>query len=220
MEKEIADAVERLTDSKELAAWVGNRLQIPLSPDEFEGEAAEQRKTRLLEWGNAYLRQELTELERRVLLQIYDSTWKDHLYAMDLLRESIGLRGVAERDPRIEYKKEGSRLFDQFMKMIRDRVTDIIFKVRYEQANVMQSVYHNPVESFQRMNSYGVASSPAAQEVRAERAAMQEAGPPVENTPEESPVATIVNEEGKVGRNDPCPCGSGKKYKQCHGKEA
>jgi preprotein translocase subunit SecA len=222
MEKEVEDAVTRLTDSKELAAWVSNRLQIPLNPEEFEGEPADQRKARLLEWGHAYLRQELTELERRVLLQIYDSTWKDHLYAMDLLRESIGLRGVAERDPRIEYKKEGSRLFNEFMKTIRDRVTDIIFKVRYEQANVMQSVYHNPVESFQRVNSYGVAGSPAAQEVRAERAALQEASPPpaVENTSEEAPVATIVNEEGKVGRNDPCPCGSGKKYKQCHGKDA
>jgi len=155
-----------------------------------------------------------------VLLQIYDSTWKDHLYAMDLLRESIGLRGVAQDDPRIEYKKEGTRLFGEFMKMIRDRVTDIIFKVRYEQANVMKSVYHNPVESFQRQNSYGVAASPAAQEVRAERAAMQEGPPPVENTPEEPGVATIVNDSAKVGRNEPCPCGSGKKYKQCCGKDA
>jgi preprotein translocase subunit SecA len=220
MDREIEDAVNKLTDSKELSAWTGNRLQIPLNPEEFEGEPAESRKNRLLEWGHAYLRQELTELERRVLLQIYDSTWKDHLYAMDLLRESIGLRGVAERDPRIEYKKEGSRLFNEFMKTIRDRVTDIIFKVRYEQANVMKSVYHNPVEQFQRINSYGVAASPAAQQVRAEQAAMQEAAPPVENASEETPVATIVNEEGKVGRNDPCPCGSGKKYKQCHGQNA
>jgi preprotein translocase subunit SecA len=220
MNTEIEDAVVRLSESKELAAWVSQRLQIPLSPDEFDTEPVENRRKRLLEWGHAYLRQELTELERRVLLQIYDSTWKDHLYAMDLLRESIGLRSVAQNDPRIEYKKEGTRLFNEFMKSIRDRVTDIIFKVRYEQANVMQSVYHNPVESFQRVNTTGVAGSPAAQEVRAERAAMQETAPPVENAPEETRVATIVNEEGKVGRNDPCPCGSGKKYKQCHGKDA
>jgi preprotein translocase subunit SecA len=220
MDKEIEDAVNRLSDSKELAAWVGTRLNIPLSPEEFDGEPVEERRRRLLEWGHAYLRQELTELERKVLLQIYDSTWKDHLYAMDLLRESIGLRGVAQDDPRIEYKKEGTRLFTEFMKMIRDRVTDIIFKVRYEQANVMKSVYHNPVESFQRQNSYGVAASPAAQEVRAERAAMQEAPPPVETADDEAGVATIVNESAKVGRNEPCPCGSVKKYKQCCGKDA
>src|SRR5205085_9204226 len=143
--------------------------------------------------------------------------WKDHLYAMDLLRESIGLRGVAERDPRIEYKKEGSRLFQEFMRGIRDRVTDVIFKVRYERENVMKSVYQNPTESFQRMNSTGVGNSPAALEVRAEQIAAAQEAPPVETEKEEAAatkVKTIVNEAAKVGRNDPCPCGSGKKYKQ------
>ena len=85
----------------------------------------------------------------------------------------------------------------------------------------MKSVYSNPVESFQRENSYGVATSPAAAEVRAERAALAEESPPVEaQEAEEQPVATIVNDAPKVGRNDPCPCGSGKKYKQCCGKDA
>src|SRR5262249_54736075 len=109
LDKEINDAVSHLTGSKELAAWVSARLHIPLLPEEFEGEDIDDRRKRMLEWGRAFLRTELTESERKVLLQIYDTTWKDHLYAMDLLRESIGLRGVAERDPRIEYKKEGSR---------------------------------------------------------------------------------------------------------------
>ena len=161
-------------------------------------------------------------MERKVLLQIYDTTWKDHLYAMDLLRESIGLRGVAERDPRIEYKKEGTRLFQEFMRGIRDRVTDIIFKVRLQQNFNAQNVYSRSVENEQRPVEYGVAQSPAAQEVRAERAALGEGAPAVENQREtEAPakVATVVNEGPKVGRNDPCPCGSGKKYKQCCGKE-
>ena len=137
---------------------------------------------------------------------------------MDLLRESIGLRGVAERDPRIEYKKEGSRLFLEFMKGIRERVTEVIFKVRQGKAFVMKNIYGNTVENFQKASSYGVGASPAAQEVRAEMAAAAEEAPPVENVAEEK-VATIVNESPKVGRNDPCPCGSGKKYKQCCGKE-
>jgi len=223
MENEIDQALQAMPESKDLAPWVSHRLHIPLQPDEFEGEAPEDRRKRLHEWGRAFLRSELTELERAVLLQIYDSTWKDHLYAMDLLRESIGLRGVAERDPRIEYKKEGSRLFQEFMKAIRDRVTDIIFKVRLQEAFAMKNVYVNPVESFQRENSYGVANSPAAAEVRAERAALAEESAPVEAREEEDaaqPVATIVNDTPKVGRNEPCPCGSGKKYKQCCGKEA
>jgi preprotein translocase subunit SecA len=219
LETQIGDAVDKLTDSKELAGWISNRLRVQLSPEEFEGEAPADRKNRLLEWGHAYLRTELTEMERKVLLQIYDSTWKDHLYAMDLLRESIGLRGVAERDPRIEYKKEGSRLFGEFMKSIRDKVTDIIFKVRLEQTFVMKNVYTNPVETFTHQNSYGVGASPAAQEVRAERAAAAADAAPAEAPPEPA-VSTIVNDAPRVGRNDPCPCGSGKKYKQCCGKDA
>jgi preprotein translocase subunit SecA len=221
IENEIDQAVDRLPDSAALAAWVTARFKIPLLPTEFEGEPLETRKTRLHEWGRAFLRTELTELERAVLLQIYDSTWKDHLYAMDQLRESIGLRGVAERDPRIEYKREGSRLFQEFMKGIRDRVTDVIFRVRLQQANVMRNVYTNPVESYQHHTSYGVATSDAAQQVRAELAGEPAPLPP--DTPaaiEQTAAATIVNDGEKVGRNEPCPCGSGKKFKQCCGQNA
>jgi preprotein translocase subunit SecA len=223
IQQEIDRAIDTLPQSAELAAWVSSRLKIPLVPNEFEGEPIEERRKRMQEWGTAFLRMELTELERAVLLQIYDATWKDHLYAMDLLRESIGLRGVAERDPRIEYKKEGSRLFGEFMKGIRDRVTDVIFKVRYQRENVMRSVYGNTTESFQKATGTGVGASPAAQEVRAELAAVSQEGTPVQTEETAEPdqkVATIVNDQPKVGRNDPCPCGSGKKYKQCHGKDA
>ena len=108
-----------------------------------------------------------------------------------------------------------ARLFANF-----DRVTDVIFKVRQQQQFVMKNVYTNPVEHFKRINSMGVAASPAAQEVRAERAAMAEEPPAAERENGDERVATIVNEAPKVGRNDPCPCGSGKKYKQCCGKEA
>jgi preprotein translocase subunit SecA len=216
IESEIDAAMAKLTTSEMLAAWVSNRFKIPLAPDEFEGEPVEEQRKRLYEWGHAFLRNELTELERAVLLQIYDSTWKDHLYAMDQLRESIGLLGYAEKDPRIEYKRQGSELFKEFMKNIRDKVTDMIFKVRLQQTFVMKNVYTNPVESYQRSTSYGVGASPAAQEVRAERAT-SEGAPPART---EERVATIINEEPKVGRNDACPCGSGKKYKQCCGKVA
>ena len=216
IESEIDAAMAKLDTSEMLSAWVSNRFKIPLAPDEFQDEPVEEQRKRLYEWGHAFLRNELTELERAVLLQIYDSTWKDHLYAMDQLRESIGLLGYAEKDPRIEYKKQGSGLFQEFMKNIRDKVTDMIFKVRLQQTFVMKNVYTNPVETYQRQNSYGVGASAAAQEVRAERASAE--GAPVART--EDRVATIINEEPKVGRNDACPCGSGKKYKQCCGKDA
>ncbi len=209
--------MRRLRSCRRVRCWrrgCRSRFRIPLSPDEFEGEALAEKRARLYEWGHAFLRNELTELERAVLLQIYDSTWKDHLYAMDQLRESIGLLGYAEKDPRIEYKRQGSGLFQEFMKSIRDKVTDMIFKVRLQQTFVMKNVYTNPVETYQRSNSYGVGSSAAAQEVRAERAGAE--GTAVARTEEK--VVPIVNEEAKVGRNEACPCGSGRKYKQCCGK--
>jgi preprotein translocase subunit SecA len=220
IEKEVDEALQRLPESKDLAPWVMSRFKVQLLPHEFDGEPMEDRRKRLYEWGHAFLRVELTELERNVLLQIYDQTWKDHLYAMDLLRESIGLRGVAERDPRIEYKKEGSRLFGEFMKAIRDRVTDIIFKVRLNQQFVMKNVYDKAVETFQQPQGYGVGQSDAAQEVRAERAAMANEDAPSQPDVREEKTAPIINEAPKVGRNDPCPCGSGKKYKQCCGKDS
>ncbi|HVX84575.1 MAG TPA: SEC-C metal-binding domain-containing protein [Phycisphaerae bacterium] len=219
IDREIDQAIAKLPESPALAAWVTARFRIPLQPNEFENEPVDSRKKRLYEWGHAFLRSELTEVERAVLLQIYDSTWKDHLYAMDQLRESIGLRGVAERDPRIEYKREGSRLFQEFMKGIRDKVTDVIFRVRMQQTNVMKNVYTNPVESYQHHTSYAVATSDAAQQVRAERSG-EPAPLPADTPPAAAPTATFVNETVKVGRNDPCPCGSGKKYKQCCGQAA
>ena len=87
------------------------------------------------------LRSELTVLESFVLLQILDTAWMDHLYAMDQLKDSVGLRGYAEKDPRIEYKREGAKYFIEMQKTIRDRVTDLIFKARLESRTQMRNVY-------------------------------------------------------------------------------
>ncbi|MEI8196343.1 MAG: SEC-C metal-binding domain-containing protein, partial [Phycisphaerae bacterium] len=217
IEKQIDEALAKLPESDMLAAWVSNRFVTQVEGVEFEGEPLEERRQRLYELGHAFLRRELTELERTVLLQIFDSTWKDHLYAMDQLREWIGLRGFAEKDPRIEYKKEGSKLFAEFQKSIRDKVTDIIFKVRLSRDFVMKNVYTSPVEQFEKIQSTGVGGSLAAAQATAEI----NAGHAAPNAPAEEAapkVQQVVNEGPKVGRNAPCPCGSGRKYKQCCGK--
>lgn len=211
VERQIDEALLRLPESEMLAAWIGKRFVTPVDPLEFKDEPLEERRQRLYELGHAFLRRELTELERAVLLQIFDSTWKDHLYAMDQLREWIGLRGFAEKDPRIEYKKEGTRLFEEFQKSIRDKVTDIIFKVRLSEDFVQKNVYTSPVEQFERIESTGVGGSMAATQAAAEQGVAAKAEAPAVTEP-------IVNEAPKVGRNDPCPCGSGKKYKQCCGR--
>ena len=219
LEKEIDNAVAKLTDQKELLGWAAARFHTPADSDFFVDMTPPQIRDELQAIGKAFLRQELTELERAVLLQIYDSTWKDHLYAMDQLRESIGLRGFAEKDPRIEFKKEGTQLFKEFQRIIRDKVTDSIFKVRLNRDFVMKNVYQNPVEAFQPPTGYGVAESPATQSLAAETQAAGGGSAGSTATEEAVPkVAQIVNTTPKVGRNDPCPCGSGKKYKKCCGK--
>jgi preprotein translocase subunit SecA len=219
IDKQIDEAIEKLPESELLAGWVSKRFLMPVGKEEFDGEPLEEKRQRLHELGHAFLRKELTEMERAVLLQIFDTTWKDHLYAMDQLRESIGLRSFAEKDPRIEYKKEGTNLFRQFQRSIRDKVTEIIFRVRLSRSHNIRNVYANQQEVYQKQQSYGVSDSPAAQEARAQQQKPAANGQrPAEA--EESKVAQIVNTAPKVGRNDPCPCGSGRKYKHCCGRNA
>jgi preprotein translocase subunit SecA len=138
-------------------------------------------------------------------VQVYDSTWKDHLYAMDHMKESIHFRAFAEKDPKIEYKREGFRMFQEMLDNIEDRVTDIIFKVRLEGGARARSVWQVSRVAHDEVGQFAMAER--------QRAAAQ--------APQgETKVKQIVLEKPKVGRNDPCPCGSGKKYKKCHGRGA
>jgi len=155
--------------------------------------------------GRAYLRQELTQLERSVLLQFYDLSWKDHLLAMDHLRGGIGFRGYAEQDPKTVYKKEGYRLFEEMLASVREKVTDVILKTRLGREAEMESVYQVSQFLHEQLLGYD--------HLAQEAAALQAASEPQK-------ARTIVREHPKVGRNDPCPCGSGKKYKKCHGRNA
>ena len=160
------------------------------------------------------MRSELTELEQYVMIQILDQSWKDHLYAMDLLRASIGLQAFAEKDPRIAYKKEGFRFFTEMMIGVRDKVTDLIFRASFgRQVEQPKSNYKVTGTVKQESSSYGVGEEMAAQGAAASEM--------VAGGGEEGAVVTkpITRDGEKVGRNDPCPCGSGQKYKKCCGKE-
>ena len=167
------------------------------------------------------LRQELSSLEQFILIQIFDDTWKNHLYAMDMLKSGIGLVGFAEKDPRVVYKKEGYRYFNEMMRGIRDKVTDLIFRVRVQGPVQARNAYRETAAVHETGGSYGVAEALAARvgggalpETSMAEAAAQPQGEAAVK------VRQIVNDVPKVGRNDPCPCGSGKKYKKCHGADA
>ena len=201
----LTEAVHRRIDEglspQELAAWGNERLDAHFDIEQL-GDP-EKATELLLNAGREFLRKELTDLERYVLLQIYDSAWKDHLYAMDHLKESIMLRAYAEKDPKIEYKHEGHRMFNEMLESIEDRVTNIIFRVRLEAGQRNHNVYNVSQAKHDEVNQFEV-----TQRQRAAATAPQG----------ERKVKTIKHEEPKVGRNDPCTCGSGKKYKKCCGK--
>jgi preprotein translocase subunit SecA len=180
--------------------WCKKRFDTDISEaDLTEGEILGV----LVDAGRAFLRRELTELERFVLLQIYDTSWKDHLLAMDHLKSGVGLHSYAEQDPRIVYKREGFRLFEEMLSSVRRKVTDLVFKARLGREAEMTSVYQVSQLVHEQLSGYDdLARDMAAQQAAAEAQKPQ----------------TIIRATPKVGRNDPCPCGSGKKFKKCCGR--
>ncbi len=207
---EIDDAVTRL-DHEQLPDWARERFGavVDATPIEPDGDIRQQ----LERYGYEMLRYELTQLERYVLLTTFDQVWKDHMYQMDLLRHSIGLRGYAEQDPKIAYKREGTRMFNEMLENIRERVTDLIFKVRIAGSAAGETESTSGTAAFTNMTAAKADATNAGFSTAEadQQAAMRQQG-------EGGQAQTIRRAEPKVGRNDPCPCGSGKKYKQCCGK--
>nr|MBC8287981.1 SEC-C domain-containing protein [Nitrospinota bacterium] len=133
----------------------------------------------------------MRHVEKVIMLQILDSLWKDHLLGMDHLKEGIGLRGYAQKNPLTEYKKEGFDLFSNMMARIKEETTEYLFKVQVNQeVEVPDELVSKPQKVIEHRGNAD---------------------------PLEKPV-TVRRGESKVGRNDPCPCGSGKKHKKCHGQ--
>ena len=135
----------------------------------------------------------LRELERKILLSVLDRKWREHLYEMDYLQEGIGLRAMAQRDPLVEYQKEGYELFSAMMDAIKEELVGFLFNVEVKVEN-------------EHVEAKGVTPAAPKQELR--YSSPSESGQVSNSSP-------AVN--GGVSRNSPCPCGSGKKYKRCHG---
>jgi len=145
-----------------------------------------------------------TQFERMVLLQSLDSHWRDHLSALDYLRQGIHLRGYAQKQPKQEYKREAFELFGQLLDSVKNDVTKILMTVKI-QSNEQLDQAADAIESKGESIANVTYTAPT------------ESGE-VETTVDSSTVAPSASDVPRVGRNDPCPCGSGKKYKQCHGK--
>ena len=168
-----ADTLET-ADADGLATWIAEAALARY----------EQREAMI---GSADMRQ----LERYVMLQTVDNLWKDHLLSMDHLKEGIGLRGYAQQNPLLIYKKEGFEMFQAMIERIQEETVGILFRIEIAEPQQLQEV-HRPKEQQLVFSAGGSGEKPARQPIKRSQA--------------------------KVGRNDPCPCGSGKKFKKCCGK--
>jgi len=146
------------------------------------------------------------QAERQVLLELLDSAWKEHLYHMDFLRQNVGLVGYAQKDPKVEYKRQGMKAFEAMWDRIGEEVTSAVFRLEREaDGQFLSNVWHETAAIHE-------SAAPIAQEV-----AQPVDEPTTQTNQPQAAVEPIRNTERKIGRNDPCPCGSGKKFKNCHG---
>ncbi len=165
----------------------------------------------------------LRRVERDIMLQIVDAQWKDHLYSLDHLKEGIGLRGYGQRDPLVEYKKESYALFMAMKDRIDEEIVRYLWRltpVLSEDGQASAPVRQPPARRPPQLTMSGPATNPAPSPFGAFGSASGSAAPDSPRPARvggDDAIKQVKREEPKVGRNDPCPCGSGKKYKKCHG---
>jgi preprotein translocase subunit SecA len=157
----------------------------------------------------------MRKFEKQVFLQVLDTLWKEHLSKMDHLRRGIHLRGYAQKNPKQEYKREAFNLFQTMLDTMKRDITRVLCHVRVQSQEEMEEIERRRKEELER--------EMARAKLRHDQASAtdQAEGEDSENRQGQSDTPeTFVRQERKVGRNEPCPCGSGKKYKQCCGKVA
>ena len=163
-----------------------------------------------------------TGFERSIMLQVIDQHWREHLSSLDYLRQGIHLRGYAQKNPKQEYKRESFELFGVMQERVRNDVTRILMTVRIESPEQVEQVEEEIAPAYANVQyshpDFGDASAAAgAADPESIALAVQQGPGPGADADQQQPFRRFGQ---KIGRNDPCPCGSGKKYKQCHGRLA
>jgi preprotein translocase subunit SecA len=198
-----------------LASWANENLDLDLTAEKLAGQSPAEVRALFMNGLDIKFRPEMREMEKVLLLQILDASWMEHLRAMDHLRSSIGLQGYAQIDPKVEYKREGMRIFGEMWNGIADRATDLIFRVEHfdpEFLSYLGSQWKlDRAQTIHQSADSQLAAVGATSGIRhAQDAAI--AGSQQSTEKKREPVRNVGK---KVGRNDPCPCGSGKKFKAC-----
>ncbi|WP_445776320.1 preprotein translocase subunit SecA [Shewanella sp.] len=209
-------SLEELWDVEGLEQRLSNEFNLKLTIQEWLDKEEDLHEETLRErivasWTEAYQAKEqmvgaqvLRQFEKAVMLQTLDGLWKEHLAAMDHLRQGIHLRGYAQKNPKQEYKRESFELFQQMLESLKNDVISVLSKVQVQaQSDVDEMEQRRREEEAKIQHAY-------------QHAAAESITDNSDQIPQ--PPKTVIREGEKIGRNDPCPCGSGQKYKQCHGK--
>ncbi|RLS56206.1 MAG: preprotein translocase subunit SecA [Planctomycetota bacterium] len=205
--------LQDVTALRELHDFVFRRFDSELDLDEMKKQTPEQIELDALKAYEKKYRPEMGQAERLVLLEVLDNSWKEHLYSMDFLRQNVGLVGYAQKDPKVEYKRQGMEQFDGMWEGIAEQVTASVFRLEREgNPNFLNDVWH---ETAAVHETAAPVSAVAEAPTTPTETGYLESGTQPGQAP--ATIEPIRNREKKVGRNDPCPCGSGKKYKNCHG---
>ncbi|MCI0652567.1 MAG: preprotein translocase subunit SecA [Planctomycetes bacterium] len=201
----------------ELNAWLRERYGFelpsngyaPESKDEVIAAIAARYQKVLEERRGAAGAENFDKLLHFIMLQTIDEKWKDHLHEMDQLRSGIGMRSYAQVDPKVEYKREGYLMFAQVLLAFKERTAEIVPRVRVQ---IDERAEEQRLAS--RWQGSEVTPGDVSGQFQKHSEKMQQG---ISGSQAKGPAQPIRNAENKVGRNDPCPCGSGKKYKKCHG---
>jgi preprotein translocase subunit SecA len=198
---------------------------VKMSREEFAQLGEEGVADKLIEEAKAfYNRKEeqigseaMAQLERFATLRVIDERWRDHLREMDELKEGIGLRAYGQKDPLIEYKQEGYRMFQELLVLVRDGVLELAFKLYPMVQDADGQMVPAPSTGRRMMPNQPARKQRMVATKEASPTAVGGGAPQESDVPAARAVPQTVRVGPKVGRNDPCPCGSGKKYKNCHG---
>jgi preprotein translocase subunit SecA len=195
-------------------------VDLPITPDEWQRGGRDGVKNAAMKATLEFYRRKeeklgsemMARIEKMVVLQVVDEKWKDHLREMDDLKEGIHLRAYGQKDPLVEYKTEGFRMFMELLDMMSEEIVSTVFKLFPAVAQPMP--VRGPARPPQQVRL--THSDTTGMGFQANKAPV--AGEAAEPSPAKAGKPQPVHVGPKVGRNDPCPCGSGKKYKQCHGR--
>jgi preprotein translocase subunit SecA len=198
----------------EVTLWARRKFDAEVDPDELRRSGGAEAAAEIvrkaiaarIEEEKGLGEEDFLRTLRYILLQAFDEKWKEHLRELDALREAVGLRGYAQQDPKVEYRREASQMFSEMQTHIAEAVTDVVLRVRIteEMELAARGRFRPSALTKEEVTAF---SAPTADESAPQGSGGEKPEP-------------IRREAPKVGRNDPCPCGSGKKYKKCHGAGA